>query len=51
MLIPVILAGGSGTAATKPPPTQVDEYDTLTETIQHYIDGAKSGRGDDMKLT
>ncbi len=25
------------------------EYDTITKTIQHYIDGALSGKGDDMK--
>ena len=30
-------------------PTRVDEYDAITRTIQHYIDGARSGRGDDMK--
>ena len=30
-------------------PTTVDEYDAITRTIQHYIDGARSGRGDDMK--
>ena len=30
-------------------PTQVDEYDAITKTIQHYIDGAKSGRGAEMK--
>lgn len=30
-------------------PTMVEEYDAITKTIQHYIDGAKSGRGDDMK--
>lgn len=30
-------------------PTAVDEYDAITRTIQHYIDGAKSGRGADMK--
>jgi hypothetical protein len=30
-------------------PTMVEEYDAITRTIQHYIDGAKSGRGDDMK--
>ena len=29
--------------------TSVSEYDAITSTIQHYIDGAKSGRGDDMK--
>ena len=29
-------------------PTKVDEYDAITKTIQHYIDGAKSGRGADM---
>jgi hypothetical protein len=27
----------------------VDEYDAITQTIQHYIDGAKSGKGDDMR--
>jgi len=30
-------------------PTMVNEYDAIAATIQHYIDGAKSGRGDDMK--
>ena len=30
-------------------PTNVSEYDLIAKTVQHYIDGAKSGRGDDMK--
>jgi hypothetical protein len=30
-------------------PTTVDEYDAITKTIQHYLDGARSGRGADMK--
>ncbi len=30
-------------------PTDVREYDAITRTVQHYIDGAKSGSGDDMK--
>jgi hypothetical protein len=30
-------------------PTSVNEYDAIAKTVQHYIDGAKSGRGDDMK--
>ncbi len=30
-------------------PTDVREYDAIAKTVQHYIDGAKSGRGDDMK--
>ena len=30
-------------------PTTVNEYDAITKTIQHYLDGAKSGRGADMK--
>jgi hypothetical protein len=30
-------------------PTSVSEYDAIAKTVQHYIDGAKSGRGDDMK--
>ncbi len=27
----------------------VSEHDAIAKTIQHYIDGAKSGEGDDMK--
>ena len=27
----------------------VAEYDAIARTVQHYIDGAKSGRGEDMK--
>ena len=27
----------------------VTEYDVITDVVQHYIDGAKSGKGDDMK--
>ena len=30
-------------------PTNVSDYDAIATTVQHYIDGAKSGRGDDMK--
>jgi hypothetical protein len=30
-------------------PTNVSDYDAIAKTIQHYINGAKSGRGDDMK--
>ncbi len=30
-------------------PTNVNEYDAIATTIQHYIDGAKSGKGDDMR--
>ena len=30
-------------------PVNVGEYDAITRVVQHYIDGAKSGRGDDMK--
>ena len=29
--------------------TDLSDYDAITSTVQHYIDGAKSGRGDDMK--
>ncbi len=29
--------------------TQVEEYDAITRTIQHYLKGARSGRGADMK--
>jgi len=30
-------------------PTDVREYDEITKIVQYYIDGAKSGSGDDMK--
>ena len=30
-------------------PTTVTEYDAITKTIQHYLDGARSGKGADMK--
>ena len=30
-------------------PTTVSEYDTIAEVVQRYIDGARSGRGEDMK--
>ena len=30
-------------------PTNMSEHDVIAKTIQHYIDGGKSGRGDDMK--
>ncbi len=27
----------------------VTEYDVIADVVQHYIDGAKTGKGDDMK--
>ncbi len=30
-------------------PINVSEYYAIAKVVQHYIDGAKSGRGDDMK--
>ncbi len=30
-------------------PTITNERDAIGKVVQHYIDGAKSGRGDDMK--
>ncbi len=30
-------------------PANVNEHDAIAKVVQHYIDGAKSGRGDDMK--
>jgi len=30
-------------------PANLSDYDAIVRTIQHYIDGAISGRGDDMK--
>ena len=29
--------------------TTVSEYNAIVNTVQHYIDGARSGRGDDMR--
>ncbi len=30
-------------------PTDVSDNDAIAKAVQHYIDGAKSGKGDDMK--
>ncbi len=30
-------------------PTNVSEHDAITKAVQHYIDGGRSGKGDDMK--
>ncbi len=30
-------------------PTKVSEYDAIAKIVQQYIDGARAGRGDDMK--
>ncbi len=30
-------------------PTNVGEYDAIAAVLQHYLDGAVSGKGDDMK--
>ncbi len=29
--------------------TNVSEYDLIANSVQHYIEGARSGRGDDMR--
>ena len=29
--------------------TNMSDYDAITKTVQHYIDGARSGKGADMK--
>ena len=29
--------------------TNMSEHDEIAKVVQHYIDGAKSGKGDDMK--
>ena len=29
--------------------TNLNDYDAIAKTIQHYIDGAMSGKGEDMK--
>ena len=31
-------------------PTNLSDYEAITKTVQHYIDGAKSGQGAEMKL-
>ena len=31
-------------------PTSVSEYDAIIKAVQHYIDGGKAGRSDEMKL-
>ena len=28
---------------------KISEYDVIEKTIQHYLDGARSGKGEDMK--
>lgn len=28
---------------------EVNDYEAITKTLQHYIDGARSGKGDEMK--
>lgn len=30
-------------------PTAVEDYDSIEKVVQHYIDGARSGKGADMK--
>ena len=30
-------------------PSNLSEYGAIAKAVQHYIDGAKSGKGDDMK--
>ncbi len=30
-------------------PADVRQHDAIAKTVQHYIDGAKSGKGDEMK--
>ena len=30
-------------------PVNVNEYDAIANAVQNYIDGGKSGKGDDMK--
>ena len=29
--------------------TNISDYEAIAQTVQHYIDGAMSGKGDDMK--
>ncbi len=34
---------------SKNAPTNVSEHDVIATVVQHYIDGGRSGKGDDMK--
>jgi uncharacterized protein YeaO (DUF488 family) len=38
-----------GDRAMTSPPTQANDHEAITQVVQHYLDGAKSGKGDDMK--
>jgi hypothetical protein len=38
-----------GEDAMNSAPTNVSDYDAIARTVQHYIDGATSGRGSEMK--
>ena len=31
-------------------PASISEYDAISKTVQHYINGGKTGRSDEMKL-
>ena len=31
-------------------PTNLSDYDAIANTVQQYVNGGKSGRGDEMKL-
>lgn len=31
------------------PANMISDYDAISQTVQHYIDGAQSGKGADMK--
>jgi hypothetical protein len=31
-------------------PTSLSEYDAISNTVQHYVNGGKTGRTDEMKL-
>jgi len=31
-------------------PTSISEYDAISKTVQHYIDGGKTGKSAEMKL-
>ena len=30
--------------------TKLSDYDAIAGTVQHYVDGARSGKGDETKL-
>ena len=39
----------TSTATDMTATTNISEYEAIARTVQHYVDGGRSGRGEDMK--